>query len=95
MPASPSHDSLAGGIDGAVLVIGTGLIGTSVALSLRRAGVDVLLSDVNPEHLAVAQADKAVSHTKDFVELVRDEQDGASLGFQLCDDAKQVINLIA
>jgi prephenate dehydrogenase len=43
-------------IGGSVLVIGTGLIGTSVALSLRRAGVEVLLSDVDPENLRVAQA---------------------------------------
>jgi prephenate dehydrogenase len=50
-----SVDGLPGGIDGSVLVIGTGLIGTSVALSLRRAGVDVVLSDVEPEHLAIAE----------------------------------------
>lgn len=43
-------------IDGSVLVIGTGLIGTSVALSLRRAGVDVLLEDVDDENLAIATA---------------------------------------
>jgi prephenate dehydrogenase len=41
-------------IDGSVLVIGTGLIGTSVALALRRADVDVLLSDVAPENLRIA-----------------------------------------
>ncbi|MEI6361322.1 MAG: prephenate dehydrogenase [Actinomycetes bacterium] len=41
--------------DRPVLVIGTGLIGTSVALGLRRAGVDVLLSDVDVENLRVAQ----------------------------------------
>jgi len=35
-------------IEGPVLVIGTGLIGTSIALALRRAGVDVVLEDVNP-----------------------------------------------
>lgn len=54
--ASLPHDGSPGGIDGSVLVIGTGLIGTSVALSLRRAGVDVVLSDVDAEHLAVARA---------------------------------------
>lgn len=43
-------------IDGSVLIVGTGLIGTSVALALRRAGVDVLLSDVDAENLRVAQA---------------------------------------
>ncbi len=41
-------------IDGSVLVIGTGLIGTSVALALRRADVDVLLSDVDPGNVAIA-----------------------------------------
>jgi prephenate dehydrogenase len=35
-------------------VIGAGLIGTSVALSLRRAGFDVLLSDVDEASLGVA-----------------------------------------
>ncbi len=44
----------AGALDGSVLVVGTGLIGTSVALSLRRAGVDVLLSDVDDANLAIA-----------------------------------------
>ncbi len=43
-------------ISGSVLVIGTGLIGTSVALSLRRAGVDVLLSDVDDANLSIAVA---------------------------------------
>ena len=39
-----------------VLLVGTGLIGTSVALALRRAGVQVLLSDRDPEALALASA---------------------------------------
>ena len=39
---------------GPVLVIGTGLIGTSIALALRRAGVDVLLEDLDPEQAQVA-----------------------------------------
>ena len=37
-----------------VLVIGSGLIGTSVALALRRADVDVLVSDVNPQSVETA-----------------------------------------
>lgn len=41
-------------ITGSVLVIGTGLIGTSVALALRRAGIDVLLEDVDPQNLQIA-----------------------------------------
>ncbi len=42
------------GIGGPVLVIGSGLIGASVGLALRRAGVDVLLRDADPDNLAVA-----------------------------------------
>ena len=41
-------------VEGPVLVIGTGLIGTSVALSLRRSDVDVLLVDVDDENLRIA-----------------------------------------
>src|SRR5262245_58728749 len=37
-----------------VLVVGTGLLGTSVGLALRRHDVDVLLSDRSPEHLRTA-----------------------------------------
>lgn len=43
-------------IRGSVLVIGTGLMGTSVALSLKRAGIDVLLADVDSENLGIAVA---------------------------------------
>ncbi len=49
---SEQHDGVL--IAGSVLVIGTGLIGTSVALSLRRADVDVLLLDVDDENLGIA-----------------------------------------
>lgn len=41
-------------VEGPVLVIGTGLIGTSVALSLRRADVEVLLEDVDPVQVRTA-----------------------------------------
>jgi prephenate dehydrogenase len=41
---------------GPVLIIGTGLIGTSIALSLRRAGVEVLLEDLDSEQAQVAVA---------------------------------------
>lgn len=41
-------------LDGSVLVIGTGLLGTSIALALRRAGVTVLLEDIDPAHVEVA-----------------------------------------
>jgi prephenate dehydrogenase len=41
-------------LDGPVLVVGAGLLGTSIGLALRRAGVDVALDDVNAEHLRTA-----------------------------------------
>lgn len=37
-----------------VLVIGTGLLGTSVGLGLRRLGVDVMLSDASPSALQLS-----------------------------------------
>lgn len=39
---------------GPVLIVGTGLLGTSIALACRRAGIEVLLSDVSPEHVRTA-----------------------------------------
>jgi len=39
---------------GSAVVVGTGLIGTSIALALRRAGVQVRLHDANPQTLADA-----------------------------------------
>jgi prephenate dehydrogenase len=44
------------GIGGPVLVVGSGLIGASVALALGRAGAEVLLRDARAENLAVAVA---------------------------------------
>lgn len=41
-------------VEGPVLIVGTGLIGTSIALALQRAGVEVLLEDKNP--LALQEA---------------------------------------
>ncbi len=41
-------------LTGPVEVVGAGLLGTSVALACRRAGLDVLLSDVSPEHVRTA-----------------------------------------
>jgi prephenate dehydrogenase len=38
-----------------VLIVGTGLLGTSLGLALRRRDVEVLLADRNPEHLRTAQ----------------------------------------
>jgi prephenate dehydrogenase len=39
-----------------VLVSGAGLIGTSVALALRSGGHDVLVSDIDPEHVRLSVA---------------------------------------
>lgn len=39
---------------GPVAVIGTGLLGTSIALACRRAGLEVLLNDTSLEHLRTA-----------------------------------------
>ena len=44
------------GLPEPVLIVGTGLIGTSLALSLRRRGVVVWLADRDPDAVAVAVA---------------------------------------
>ena len=41
-------------LTGPVEVVGAGLLGTSIALACRRAGLEVLLSDVAPEHVRTA-----------------------------------------
>lgn len=41
-------------LTGPVWVVGTGLLGTSVALACRRKGLEVLLTDTAPEHLRTA-----------------------------------------
>ena len=46
----PEDRTLAGPVE----IVGAGLLGTSIALALRRAGLEVLLSDVSPEHLRTA-----------------------------------------
>jgi prephenate dehydrogenase len=48
-------------LDGPVLVVGAGLLGTSIALALRRAGVDVALRDVSGENLRIASGLGAVN----------------------------------
>lgn len=50
MPEPTGQRSLRGPVE----VIGTGLLGTSIALALRAVGIDVLLSDVSSEHLRTA-----------------------------------------
>lgn len=42
------------GLPGGVLIVGTGLIGTSIGLALRRAGVEVRLRDTDADALAEA-----------------------------------------
>ncbi|WP_244927907.1 prephenate dehydrogenase [Nocardioides sp. W7] len=39
---------------GPVEIIGTGLLGTSIGLACRRAGLEVLLTDASPEHVRTA-----------------------------------------
>ncbi|PDQ35855.1 MAG: prephenate dehydrogenase [Candidatus Lumbricidophila eiseniae] len=39
---------------GPVRIVGTGLLGTSIALGLRERGVEVILADASPTHLALA-----------------------------------------
>ena len=59
-------------LTGPVEIVGTGLIGTSIALACRRAGLEVLLSDVNGEHVRTASglgAGRAKSH-HDLPQLV-------------------------
>ena len=41
-------------LEGPVLVVGAGLLGTSIGLALRRRGVDVALRDVSQENLRIA-----------------------------------------
>jgi len=41
-------------LEGPVLVVGAGLLGTSIALALRRAGIDVALRDVSEGNLRIA-----------------------------------------
>lgn len=41
-------------LTGPVEVVGTGLLGTSIGLACRRAGLEVLLTDASPEHVRTA-----------------------------------------
>jgi len=43
-----------GRVVGPVLVVGAGLLGTSIGLALRRRGVEVLLRDINPQNVTIA-----------------------------------------
>jgi prephenate dehydrogenase len=64
---------LTGLLTGPVLVVGAGLLGTSVGLALRARDVEVLLSDVNEENLRTASglgAGRAVTDPPAGVQLV-------------------------
>lgn len=52
--SSPSNSSVR--VTGPIEVVGTGLLGTSLALAARRSGLDVILRDVNPEHVRLASS---------------------------------------
>jgi prephenate dehydrogenase len=54
-------------LDGPVLVVGAGLLGTSTALALRRRGVDVALRDISPENLRIATGIGACNVDEDDV----------------------------
>lgn len=56
MTAPTNEPSTANGalLDGGVLIVGSGLLGTSLGLALRRAGIDVRLRDRDPGALAEA-----------------------------------------
>src|SRR4051812_47574773 len=41
-------------LEGPVLIVGAGLLGTSIGLALRRHGVDVAMRDVSEENLRIA-----------------------------------------
>jgi prephenate dehydrogenase len=49
MPDLPS-----GALTGPVEIVGTGLLGTSIGLACRRAGLEVILTDASAEHLRTA-----------------------------------------
>lgn len=50
----PDPTARAGVLTGPVEIIGTGLLGTSIALACRQAGLEVLLTDVAGEHIRTA-----------------------------------------
>ncbi len=55
-------------LEGPVLVVGAGLLGTSIALALRAAGVDVALRDVSEENLRIATGLGAANLDADAVD---------------------------
>jgi prephenate dehydrogenase len=68
MTSSPAADGIAGETVG---VIGTGLVGTSVALAAARAGATVRAWDADPENLSIAAASDGVVAAADLAGTVR------------------------
>jgi prephenate dehydrogenase len=56
-------------LTGPVLVIGAGLLGTSIGLALRRHGIDVLLRDVSPSNVEIATSMGAGVHAATVPDL--------------------------
>lgn len=63
---------MTGALVGPVEVVGAGLLGTSIALACRRAGLEVVLSDLNAEHVRTASGLGAgrAKHHGDLPQLV-------------------------
>lgn len=51
-----AHAAVAAGLPRRVGIVGSGLIGASIGLALRRVGVEVLLRDTDPEQVKLAEA---------------------------------------
>ena len=54
--SAPQSGAAVVGTQGPVLIIGAGLIGGSIGLALRRAGVDVYLRDASPTAMALGES---------------------------------------
>lgn len=63
---------MSGALVGPVEVVGAGLLGTSIGLACRRAGLEVVLSDINAEHVRTASGLGAgrAKHHGDLPQLV-------------------------
>ncbi|GAB2863886.1 prephenate dehydrogenase [Nocardioides pacificus] len=88
-----------GALVGPVRVIGVGLLGTSIALACRRAGLDVLLSDISPEHVRTAsglgagRADDPMTPVQLVVVAVPPDHLGAAIVASLADEGAVVTDV--
>jgi prephenate dehydrogenase len=64
---STCEEAVGVGFTGPVLVVGTGLIGTSIGLALRRAGIEVALSDADQAAMRLATSVGAGDRMTDAV----------------------------